>query len=341
MSITMHDVARMAGVSIKTVSNVINDYPYIKPETRRRVTEAIQTLDYRPNLSARSLRVGRTGVISLIVPDLRNPYFAELAVAVMKAADAQGLSVVIEQFEDDRERELNLLRGPRSLMVDGILYSVLALGEEDTDLLAEVKTPMVLLGERIFNGPTDHVTMQNTEGVKAAAEHLLSLGRRRLVALGAHRKERVGSAALRLAGYRQALTEAGLAYDEALVSEVGGWFRATGAEAMAQLLSSGVDFDGVVAFNDAIAFGAMRTMQEAGVRVPDDVAVIGFDDLDETRYSLPTLSSINPGRDEIAAVAVRFLQDRINSGSTPVREHLSAFELVARESTAVNSSVTT
>lgn len=340
MSITMHDVARMAGVSIKTVSNVINDYPYIKPETRQRVTEAIATLDYRPNLSARSLRSGRTGVISLIIPDLRNAYFAELAVSVMKAAGAQGLSVVIEQFESDRDRELNLLRGPRSLMVDGILYSVLALGEEDAHLLAEVKTPMVLLGERIFKGPTDHVTMQNTEGVKAATEHLLSLGRRRIAALGAHRGEVVGSAGLRLAGYREALTEAGLSYDERLVGEVGGWFRATGAQAMAQLIRSGARFDALVAFNDALAFGAMRTLQEAGIRVPDDVAVIGFDDLDETRYSLPTLSSINPGREEIATVAVGYLKDRIGNAALPAREHLSRFELVARESTVTNKPVT-
>lgn len=340
MSITMHDVARLAGVSIKTVSNVINDYPYIRPETRRRVNEAIQTLDYRPNLSARSLRSGRTGVISLIIPDLRNAYFAELAVEVMRAAEKQGLSVVIEQYGNEREQELHLLRGPRSLMVDGILYSVLALGDEDAHLLNEVKTPMVLLGERIFNGPTDHVTMRNTEGVKAATEHLLALGRRRIVALGAHEGEVVGSAGLRLAGYRQALEEAGIAYDDTLVGEVGGWFRSTGAEAMALMLRSGVQFDGLVAFNDPIALGAMRTMQAAGLRIPDDVAVVGFDDLDETRYSLPTLTTINPGREEIATVAVQFLKERIDNGTQPAREHLSAYRLVARESTQLNNLVT-
>jgi DNA-binding LacI/PurR family transcriptional regulator len=109
---------------------------------------------------------------------------------------------------------------------------------------------------------------------------------------------------------------------------------------MAEVLRSGVRFDALVAFNDAIAFGAMRTLQEAGIRVPDDVAVIGFDDLDETRYSLPTLSSINPGRDEIASVAVRFLKDRIADGAQPPREHLSTFTLVPRESTVTNSLVT-
>jgi len=200
MSITMHDVARVAGVSIKTVSNVINDYPYIRAETRQRVLEAIDSLGYRPNLSARGLRSGRTGVISLIIPDVRNAYFAELADSVMRAAATKNLSVIIEQSGDDRETELALLRGPRMQMVDGILYSVLALGEDDAHLLDGIRTPMVLLGERIFHGPTDHVTMRNTEGARAATEHLLSLGRRRIVALGAHRGEVIGSAGLRLAG---------------------------------------------------------------------------------------------------------------------------------------------
>ncbi|HEY8913498.1 LacI family DNA-binding transcriptional regulator [Lacisediminihabitans sp.] len=337
MSITMHDVARVAGVSIKTVSNVINDYPYIRAETRQRVLEAIDSLGYRPNLSARGLRSGRTGVISLIIPDVRNAYFAELADSVMRAAATKNLSVIIEQSGDDRETELALLRGPRMQMVDGILYSVLALGEDDAHLLDGIRTPMVLLGERIFHGPTDHVTMRNTEGARAATEHLLSLGRRRIVALGAHRGEVIGSAGLRLAGYAEALAEAGIPLDDALIGEVGGWFRSGGAQAMKLLLDSGIPFDGVVAFNDSIALGAMRILQEAGLRIPDDVAVIGFDDIDETRYTLPTLSTINPGRDEIARVAVDYLVERISNpgAEIPPREHLAGFTVVQRESTTL------
>jgi len=333
MSITMHDVARVAGVSIKTVSNVINDYPYIRAETRQRVLDAIDELGYRPNLSARGLRSGRTGVISLIIPDLRNPYFAELADSVMRAAKRQNLSVIIEQSGADRQTELDLLAGSRMQAVDGILYSVLALGEEDAHLLDAVTTPLVLLGERIFNGPTDHVTMRNAEAARAATDHLLASGRRRIVALGAHRGEVVGSAGLRLGGYREALDAAGIAFDDRLVVEVGGWFRSGGAEGMRGLLASGTPFDGVVAFNDVLALGAMRVLQEAGLRIPDDVAVIGFDDIDETRYTLPTLATINPGRDEIAEVAVRFLVERIASaGGIAPREHLAAFTVVARES---------
>jgi len=332
----MHDVAREAGVSIKTVSNVINDYPYIRPETKQRVEDAIAKLGYRPNLSARGLRSGRTGVISLIIPDLRNAYFAELADAVMRAAAEQSLSVIIEQSRGDRDRELDLVHGARMQAVDGILYSVLGLGEDDAHLLDDVVTPLVLLGERIFHGPADHVTMQNTEASYAATKHLIDRGRRRIVALGAHPGEIIGSAGLRLTGYQRALDDASIPFDSELVGEVGGWFRSEGANTMKQLLASGLEFDGVVAFNDSIALGAMRIMQEAGIRIPQDVAVIGFDDIDETRYTLPTLTTIDPGREEIARVAVQYLQERIaspTSGAEP-REYLADFRVVERESTA-------
>jgi DNA-binding LacI/PurR family transcriptional regulator len=336
MAATMHDVSRLAGVSIKTVSNVINDYPYVREETRRRVLDAIATLGYTPNLSARSLRSGRTNVISLMIPDLRNAYFAELADSVMRAAADRGLSVLIEQFGDQREREIEVLRHPRAQMVDGVLYSVLTLDEGDVGVIEEIGTPMVLLGERIFNGPKDHVTMQNVEGARAATTHVIEQGRRRIVALGAHPGEVIGSAALRLSGYREALEEAGIAYDEELVVPVGSWHRRNGADAMREFLGRRVPFDAIVAFNDAIALGALRVLQENSLAVPDDVAVIGFDDIDETQYSMPTLSTVDPGRDDIARTAVDLLLRRIEGGGAPFtpEEVLVPFRLRSRESTA-------
>ncbi len=342
MAVTMHDVAARAGVSFKTVSNVINDHPHIRPDTKRRVLDAIEALGYRPNLSARGLRSGRTGVISLIIPDIRHSYFAELAAVVMRAAEKRGVSVIIEQSDGDPAKELALLRGSGSPLVDGILYSVLGLGHADAHLLADVTTPLVLLGERIFNGPTDHVTMQNTEATRAATAYLISLGHTRIVAFGAHRDEDVGSSALRLQGYREALAEAGLPYDERLVVEIGDWFRAQGAQSMRELLHSGVEFDAIVAFNDLLALGAMSALQDARVRVPEDVSIIGFDDLDETRYSQPKLSTIDPGRAEIAETAVDYLLERVGgaeAAALPPREYLSRFQLIPRESTAPRHSL--
>ena len=333
MAITMRDVALLADVSIKTVSNVINDHPNIKPATRDRVLSAIKDLGYQPNLSARGLRSGRTGVISLIIPDLKNAYFAELADAVMTAASKRGQAVIIEQSGGERDRELEILHGPRMRMVDGILYSVLGLEQEDAGLI-DIPTPIVLLGERIFNGPADHVTMQNIEGTQAATEHLLELGRTRLLAFGAHRGEVIGSAGLRLEGYRRALKRAGVPYRDDLIVDVQSWHRSDGAEAMRGVLAARLDFDGVVAFNDSIALGAMSVMQDAGLKVPDDVAIIGFDDIDETRYSLPPLSTVDPGRPEIAETAVGMLLERITgeAADTAPREFESSFRIVPRGS---------
>jgi len=336
MAATLHDVARLAGVSIKTVSNVINDYPHIRPSTREKVEAAIAQLGYQPNLTARSLRSGRTGVIGLALPELSLSYFAELADSVMVAAERRGVTVLIEQTGGDRARELEVLTSSRRQLTDGLLFSALGLGQDDARLL-EVPYPVVLLGERIFDGPTDHVTMRNIEAARAATEFLLERGHRRIAIVGAHEGEVIGSAGLRLTGYRQALEAAGVGFDPELIGYTDLWHRANGATSMRALLASGVRFDAVFAFNDTLALGAMRVLQEAGIRVPDDVAVVGFDNLDEAQYSLPSLTTVDPGREEIAETAVRVLLERIDERdpAQPPRELFAEFSIVERESTRV------
>lgn len=333
MAATLRDVARLAGVSIKTVSNVVNDYPHVRPDTRRRVREAIAELEYSPNPSARSLRSGRSGVLGLALPELSLPYFAELADEVIQAAERRGLVVLIEQTGRDRRREVDLLGSARLRMVDGLIFSPLELGMDDAPLV-ETEVPLVLLGERIFHPGVDHVVMQNVAAARAATEHLLALGRRRIAVIGHHPGEVIGSAGLRLRGHREALADAGVEADEALLAAAGLWHRRQGAEAVRALLAAGVDFDAVFAFNDTLALGALHALQSAGRRVPDDVAVIGFDDLDEGRYSLPTLTTVDPGRRQIAEAAVEALVRRIADPSAPPERTEVPFAVVPRESTA-------
>ncbi|TDC48054.1 LacI family transcriptional regulator [Jiangella ureilytica] len=328
----MYDVAKLAGVSVKTVSNVINGYPYIRATTRDRVLAAIDQLDYRINVSARNLRSGRTGMIALAVPELRLPYFAELADSVITAAEEAGLNVLIQQTNGDRDRELRVLSGLHRHLTDGALFSPLALGEEDREAF-QADFPLVLLGERIFRSGFDHVTMRNAEGARAATEYLLSLGRRRIAVIGAHPGELMGSARLRVDGYLEAITAAGIEIDPALIAEAGLWHRSTGAAAMNRLLDSRVAIDAVFALNDALALGALHVLHERHIAVPEQIAVIGFDDIEEAQYSVPTLTSVAPGREQIARTAIELLQSRIAGGDVVPVEVLADFEIHVREST--------
>lgn len=336
MGSTMHDVARLAGVSIKTVSNVINDFPHVRPDTRERVQSAIDELGYRPNLSARGLRSGRTGVIGLAVPALRENYFAELADAVIRAADLRGIGVVVEQTSGERGRELQAVSGGRLRLIDGLVFSPSALGQSDAAAL-DTEFPLVLLGERIFNGPTDHVAMHNTSSAKAAVEHLIDTGRRRIAIIGAEeqRGAEVSSASLRLDGYLQALEQADIPVDPALIRPSIHWNHAAGAETTRQLIDEQVAFDAVFALNDTMGLGALRALGEAGMRVPEDVGVVGFDNTDEALFSIPSLSSVDVGREQIAAAAVDLLLERIEEKGTrrPPRTITPDFRIIPREST--------
>jgi DNA-binding LacI/PurR family transcriptional regulator len=203
--------------------------------------------------------------------------------------------------------------------------------------MLQVPFPLVLLGERIFDGPTDHVTMHNVGAARAATEHLLEIGRRRIAVIGAHPTHRddIRSANLRVRGYRDALDAAGIPYDPALMRDAAPWHRENGAAAMRDLLADRVQFDAVFTFNDTLGLGALRALGEAGVRVPDDIAVIGFDNIDEARFSVPSMSSVDPGRDQIAEVAVDLLIERINEkgDKAPPRQVLADYRIAAREST--------
>ncbi len=334
MPVTMQDVARAAGVSAKTVSNVLGDYPYVREETRARVMAAVSDLGYQMNFAARNLKSGRTGLIMLALPELSLPYFAELADAVIDAARGEGYTVLVERTGATREGELAVLGGGRLRMVDGLIFSPLALGPEDAGVLA-VDFPVVLLGERIFAGPVDHVTMANESGAEQATRHLLAAGRRRIAVIGVHSGEAMGSGPLRLRGYAAALGRAGLTVDPELLVEAGEWHRETGAQAMHRLIDSGVGFDAVFALNDALALGAMYVLQRRGFAVPGDVAVIGFDNVDDGAFSTPSLSTIDPDRRHIARTAVSLLLRRIagdDSLAEPV-EIAPPVTLVVREST--------
>ncbi|WP_343449218.1 LacI family DNA-binding transcriptional regulator [Micromonospora oryzae] len=329
----LKDVAERAGVSVKTVSNVVNGYQHVRPDTRARVEQAIAELRYRPNLSARNLRTGRTGMIALAVPELDAPYYAELARHVVTAAAEQGWMVLIARTGGGTERERAVAAGIGGHLIDGLILSPPALAAEDLANLHD-GTPTVLLGERVDPGPADHVTIDDVAAARVATAHLLALGRRRIAAIGARPTPEGTGARLRLAGYAAALAEAGIAYDERLVASAPAWRRADGAAAVRHLLTSGVRPDAVLCFDDTLALGALRALHEAGLRVPGDVALAGFGDIEDGRFAVPTLTTVAPDKERLARLAVDLLADRIDGDrSGPPRALTVPYRLDTREST--------
>jgi DNA-binding LacI/PurR family transcriptional regulator len=331
---TLKDVAALAGVSPRTVSNVVNGYVHVAAATRAKVEAAIQELDYRPNILARNLASGRSGQIAVVIPYLDTPYFSELLQAIIPRARQRGFNVLIDQTDGDPAHEAELIRRrPRGFAYDGMIFSPLGLAQADLSQ-RDPDLPLVVLGERSSDGEFDHVGIDDVAAARDAVDHLISLGHRRIAAIG-DQPYRTGEAAQRrTAGYRQAHDHAGLPVDDSLVIVTPRFNRVDGAEAMGHLLDREDPPTAVFAYSDLVALGAIRTILQRGLRVPEDVAVIGYDDIEDGRYSSPTVSTIAPDKAGIAAAAVDRLLERIDSGNDlPGKEIVCPYRLVPREST--------
>ena len=298
---------------------------------------AIDELGYRPNLLARNLKLGRSGIIGLVVPELDVPYFAELARLIIQEARVAGYTVLIDQTDGDERRELELItEDTRGVSFDGMIVSPLSLSE-DQFKSRRTTAPVILLGERLDASGADHVAIDNVRAAREATAHLISLGRTRIAAIGV--QEGGGTATLRTRGYREAFAQAGMPVDETLLIPTSHYHRADGATAMARLLDLAAPPDAVFAFSDLLAHGAQRVVLSRGLAVPHDVAIVGFDDVEDGRYATPTLTTIAPDKAEIARAAVRqVILARIDAeGGGPrsedSKEIEAPYKLIVREST--------
>ncbi|MFJ4617960.1 LacI family DNA-binding transcriptional regulator [Streptomyces sp. NPDC088812] len=314
--IGLREVAERAGVSMRTVSNVVRGTGRFSEATQVRVLRAVEELGYRPNTAARRLRTGRSGVLLLAVPELTMPYFAELAGHLLREAAEHGCILLVEATGGDPEVELEIALGRTDPLVDGVILSPLAL-DDRAAARAGATAPVVLLGERVHDLPCPHVTIDNTGAARAATAHLLARGRRRIAVIGRQTVPHAATSATRLAGYRQALEQAGLRYDEELAPPVAAYHRADGAAATRLLLDLPEPPDAVFCFADALAQGALHAARERGLTVPDDLAVVGFDDVEEARYTAPPLTTVAPDKQELARLAVSALLDRIGGRTAP------------------------
>jgi DNA-binding LacI/PurR family transcriptional regulator len=332
MVATLKDVALRAGVSIKTVSNVVNGLGRMSDKTRERVQAALVELHYQPNLPARYLRHSTVGVLALAVPDF-NSYFADIGDEIINAASAFGYTVLLDHTRGVRTNEALVINGLRPHLIDGVILNAMEL--EPEDLAEHVQIPTVLLGERLFNAPYDHVMIDNVAAACQATQHLIQQGYRRIAAIGLKPSEQAAESTsrFRLSGYKKALKDAEFAIDETLIKPAYYYNRAEGMQAMQELLALSEPPDAVFCFNDLLALGAMHAVHEAGLLMPGNVGVVGFDDIEEGRYAYPTLTTITPDKARIAELAVEYLVGRISGRRRGPGERVEvSFTLQARQS---------
>jgi DNA-binding LacI/PurR family transcriptional regulator len=329
----MSDVAKAAGVSTMTVSNVINGRPRVGEKTKQRVLATIAELGYQVNLTARHLRMGRTGVIGMAVPELEFPYFAELEGRLARRFARHGLRVAVEWTQADREVELATFASSRLRMYDGIVLSLVAGSAADLERIS-TDTPVILIGERSVPSRFDHVLMDNVDGARQATESLLARGARRILLLGGALNADEAMPQLRTHGYLAALRAARIEVDETLIVESS--FRISDAhQSLSRAIESKIDFDAVFALTDWCALGALRALADAGLRVPDDVQVIGFDALTDGRYSVPSLSTVDPDNEAMADAICDLMLDRLQPEAAPREAQvvMPKAHLIHREST--------
>ncbi|NMM94140.1 LacI family DNA-binding transcriptional regulator [Bifidobacterium oedipodis] len=341
--VTLRDVAHEAGVSLKTASNVINHNGRMASSTRARVQEVIERLGYQVNAAARTLNVGTTGFVTLAVPMLAAPYMADLADHIIRAARERGYSVYITTYQEDGGEydAAALLKAFNTTVSDGLILSMTELDRFTPDML-DVHYPLMCLGARTTWEVADRVATDDEADAATAVAHMFERGMTSLAVVGAHRtpdlaqlREAVeGNAEMRLKGAIRECERRGKPLDPELIGVTGyDWSIGNSQRTMQRLIDSGKPFDGVLAMNDQVAIGVMNALAVAGIAIPDEVQVVGFDNNEESAYLLPSLTTMDSRLDWISAQAVDLLLARINGKAGQPHTYLADSRLITRKST--------
>lgn len=325
---TIVEVARRAGVAPMTVSRVVNESAPVSAEVRARVKRAIAETGYVPNAVARSLRSNRTHTLAIVVPDMTNPFFTTVAYGAQAAASEAGLMLIVantNERPDEEDRTLGMLLQRR---VDGILLVPAGDGVDAVARAAAQSTPLVAVDRRVRGLPTDTVRADSRGGAAELGRLLVSLGHRETAVLAG--PARVSTAADRIAGFRKAVVaEAGLPAPRV----VHGDFTIASGHAMAlKAMSATPRPTAIFAANNFIAIGVLHALDALGIRVPRDVAVVGFDDLPPAMVTFPFLTVAAQPALEMGRWAVALLLDRLTDPDRPPREVLLPTELIVRRS---------
>jgi len=329
MNITSKDVAELAGVHPSTVSRVIHNDPRISSKTKEKVFLIIKKIGYKPNAVARGLKTKRTNTLGILIPDITNPFFAEIARGVEDAASKNGFNVVLCNTDDRLRKERTYLEILREKRVDGLILGTAHIKDRSILELEKEKFPYILISRNTESLDKNCIIIDDIAGGIMAAEYLIKLGHQRIAHITGPLRTR--SALDRLKGYQIALAKFGINYQEELLKE--GDFRIEGGyRAMKRLLKLKDPPSAIFAANDLLALGAMQVIQKEGYNIPEDFSIIGFNDIALSSFVYPPLTTIRQPMLEMGRLAVKILLKIINNQEEIQRRIILSPKLVIRKS---------
>jgi LacI family transcriptional regulator len=330
----IEEIAKMSGVSRSTVSRVINNDPHVKESTRAHVLEVIRRVNYKPNAVARGLASGRTRIIGLIFPTAQSslftdPYYPGLVQGITTACNANDYSVMLWLTNTDQEQSTIHQLVSNSLL-DGLVIASYLIDDPLLEALKKSKVPFLLIGRHPSDNNLNYIDADNMNGAREAVVHLLRLGRQRIATITGPSKMIAGID--RLEGYERAFNERGLRPDPAMIVE-GDFTESGGYNSMMRLIPHNPD--AVFVASDAMAMGALRALTEAGRRVPEDVAVVGFDDIPAAAHMDPPLTTVRQNIPRLGQLAAETLIQILSEGAAPPHRLVLPTELVIRASSGL------
>ena len=339
--VTIYDIAREANVSPATVSRVLNRQGNVRDETAQKVLKIAKARKYSPNVMARSLRTKKTFLIGLIIPDIDNPIFPAPVRGIQDVANQEDYSVIIHSTDENEQKEVETLRRLHAVGVDGLIINI---SESSSLLVEEIRRlrreslPIVALGPWHPDLEIDCVSVDNEKGAYMATEHLLKLGYQKIaVVLGPG--ENISSRE-RFLGYKKAMEDYCVKLSEEFVYE-GNFKMGSGYKAAKEMLNKSQRPEAIFCVNDVMALGAMTALQEEGVRIPEDIALIGFDDIELAGLARPSLTTVAQPKYETGKIAAELLFEQIKGSLSPGKYYTIEPKLVIRETTIKVKQVTT
>lgn len=328
-SVTIMDVAREVGVSYSTVSRVINNFEHVHPETRQKVLEAIARLGYVANQQARSLAGGRSQVIGLLVPEIGNTYIGTVMRGIDAELAAAEYDLMLYTTHHRRIKESQYVAALTRGVTDGLLLLVPRNSQAYIESLYQRQFPYIVIDHQGFDDYSPAVVGNNWQGAFDATEYLLNLGHRRIGHVAGD--QRLSAGVDRLSGYRAALEKYQVPYDPALVIE-GRFSQEESYQAANALLDLAEPPTAIFAGNDMSAFGALEAIRSRGLRVPEDVSLVGFDDIPEAAYTHPALTTVRQPLEDMGRIATRMLLEIISTGKLPSKRVVVETQLIVRQS---------